>query len=234
MQLQISAGELKSPAKPLPANATDEQVAAWRKEQGLPEKAADYVSNLKLAAGVVPGEADKPLLDAVAAMAHKGNYSQQTVNDFVGMYYNLQNQMGAQRVEADQDLRINSQQQLIEQMGPDFKRNMVALESFWNEQPKGMVDTVLGARTADGRIIGDLPEVTSWLANLARELNPAAAVLPAGTDGTPASVQARMSEIESKMYVDGKPNPEYFGGPMEKEYRELIDAQERVSKRNAA
>jgi hypothetical protein len=30
------------------------------------------------------------------------------------------------------------------------------------------------------------------------------------------------------MYVDGQRNPEYFSGPMEKEYRDLIDAQQRT------
>ena len=234
LQLQISAGELRAPLKPPAADATPEQVAAWRKEQGLPEKPGDYIAGLKLANGVVPGEADKPLLDAVADMAHKGNYDQKTVNDFVGKYYELQDQLTAQRAEADQDLRIASEQALIQQMGPDFKRNMNALQSFWREQPDGMVGLVLGARTPDGRVIGDLPEVTSWLVNLSRELNPAAAVLPAGTDGTPASIATRKAEIESKMYVDGKPNPQYFSGPMEKEYRDLIDAEERMKARQAA
>ena len=199
----------------------------------MPAEAKDYIAGLKLANGVVPGENDKPMLEAVADMAHKGNYDQKTVNDFVGKYYELQDQLKGAREEADNDLRIDSQQKLIEQMGPDYKRNMTALSSFWREQPDGMVETVLGARTADGRIIGNLPEVTSWLTNLARELNPAATLLPAGSDGTIASVETRMREIEGKMYVDGKPNPEYFGTKMEAEYRELIDAQERMKSRAA-
>lgn len=233
LKLQISAGELKAPTKPPAENAKPEEIAAWRKEQGLPEKATDYVANLKLGDGVVPGEADKPLLEAVAEMAFKGNHSQETVNDFVGTYYKLQDQLVAQRHEADQDQRIQAEQQLIKDMGADFKPNMHALNAFWRGQPEGLQDLVLGGRTADGRVIGNLPEVTAFFANLARELNPAAALLPPGTDGTPASVQGRMAEIEKQMYIDGKPNPGYFGGPMEVEYRNLIDAQERMKARAA-
>lgn len=230
---KISAGELKAPLKPPAADATPEQVAAWRKENNLPEKAADYIAGLKLANGVVPGEADKPMLEAVADMAHKGNYDQKTVNDFVGKYYELQDQLKGAREERDQDFKIASTQTLIEEMGPDFKRNMVGLPSFWAEQPQGIADLVLGARTEDGRLLGETPEVTKWVVGLMRELNPAATLLPPGTDGTPASVEARMREIEGKMYVEGKPNPEYFGTKMEVEYRDLIDAQAKMKSRAA-
>lgn len=230
---KISAGELKAPVQPPAADATPEQVAAWRKEQGLPEKAADYIAGLKLSDGVIPGEADKPLLEAVAEMAHKSNYSQQTVNDFVGLYYGLQDQLAGKRQEADQDQRIAAEQQLIQEMGADFKPNMRALSSFWSEAPKGMVDLLLSARTPDGRVVGNMPEVTSFFAGLARELNPAATILPPGTDGTPASIESRMREIEGQMYIDGKPNPAYFNTPLQAEYRSLIEAQERGKARAA-
>lgn len=234
LKAQISAGELKPPAKPLPDNATPEQVAAWRKEQGLPGAVEDYLTNLKPGEGIVPGEADKPLLAAVADMAFKANYPQQTVNDFVGMYYKLQNQQAAQRAESDRDLEIASQQQLIAEMGQDFKPNMMACSSFWKEQPAGMADMVLGARTPEGRVLGNIPEIASWFSSLAREINPAATLLPAGGDTSASGVASRMAEIEKSMYIDGKPNPAYFGGPMEKEYRTLIDAQERMTARTKA
>lgn len=233
LQLRVSAGELRAPVKPPAADATPEQVAAWRKDQGLPEKAADYVSNLKLANGVVPGEDDKPLLEAVAEMAHKGNYPQATVNDFVGIYYDLQDRLTAQREEADADFKVASLEEAMRAEGADFKRNSGALESFWREQPSGIADTVLGARTADGRTVGELPAVRSWILGLQREINPAATLLPPNTDGSVQSIQNRMTQIEAMMYVDGKPNPAYFGTGLEKEYRDLIDAQQRQAQRAA-
>lgn len=233
LQLRVSAGELRAPVKPPAADATPEQVAAWRKDQGLPDKAADYVTNLKLANGVVPGEADKPLLDAVAEMAHKGNYPQQTVNDFVGLYYSLQDQLAGQREETDADFKVASLESAMAAEGADFRRNSAGLESFWREQPKGISDLVLGARTPDGHVLGEMPEVRSWVVGLMRDLNPAATILPPGTDGSAASVQTRMQQIEAMMYVDGKPNPAYFGTAVEKEYRDLIDAQQRMQSRAA-
>ena len=43
----------------------------------------------------------------------------------------------------------------------------------------------MGGRTADGYRVGDDPHVLRWLAGLAREMNPAATLLPAGTVGVP-------------------------------------------------
>lgn len=231
---KMSSGALKDvKALSPPENATPEQMTAWRKEQGLPEKAADYVTNLKLADGVVPGEADKPLLEAVAEMAHKANYPQKTVNDFVGIYYQLQDQLNAERQDADNDQRIEAQQTLISSMGADFKVNMNALTGFWNTQPEGLKDTILTARTADGRIVGNMPEVVSFFANLSRELNPAATLLPAGTGQGPEAIASRKAEIEKQMYIQGKPNPAYFGGPLEKEYRDLLEAEIKLQSRAA-
>lgn len=234
-QLKLSAGELKAVSKP-PENATPEQMTAWRKEQGLPEAAGDYIKNLKLADGVVPGEADKPLLEAVAAMAHKGNYSQEAVNDFVGLYYSLQDGLVAQRQEADDNFRMEAQQTLVQQMGADFKPNMQAMKTFWSEQPAGIADMILGARTPDGRVVGNIPEIASWVASLSRELNPAAAILPAGVPANAQSIAARITEIEGLMYKDS-PTPGVYGpgytAAVQQEYRELIDAQQKMQARAA-
>ena len=53
------------------ASASVRQIAAWRSENGVPDKADDYVGALDLPQGVVPGEADKPLLASFAQTAHE-------------------------------------------------------------------------------------------------------------------------------------------------------------------
>lgn len=39
---------------------------------------------------------------------------------------------------------------------------------------------------------------------------------------TRSAIADRKAEIEGLMYIDGKPNPAYFGGPLESEYRNLL------------
>lgn len=232
-QLKISAGELKE-IKEAPKDATPEQLAAWRKEQGLPEQSTGYVKDLKLPDGMVLGEADKPLIESFAARALDKGVPQETFNALVGWWYETQDQLMAQRQEAEQDHRISAEQSLIQKWGADFKPNMQALKVFWTDQPSEVQATILGARTADGRVIGDIPEVTEFFANLSRELNPAATLLPVGITDAPKAISARKAEIEDMMYVDGKPNPGYFGNEqVQKEYRDLIDAEQRFQSRAA-
>lgn len=235
VQLKISNGELKPKAEPPAKDAAPEVVAAWRKEQGLPAAPADILTNLKLSDGIVPGEADKPLLTSVANMAFERGYDQKAVNDFVGLYYDIQASMAAQRPQQDLDNRASAQQQLVQEWGADFKANSNALKVFWADKPPEVRDAILGARTPDGRLVGDIPQVASFLAGLSRELNPAAAILPAGSGTDGKAIASRKGEIEGLMYKDGKPNPVYWQSEtMQAEYRTLIDAELSQGKRSAA
>lgn len=234
LEERVSSGELKAKAEP-PANATPEQLSAWRKEQGLPVSAADYVANIKLADGVVPGEADKPLLEAVGKMALESGYDQNTVNNFVGLYYSVQDSLIAQRDALDVEQRDATVAQLAREQGPDFQKNKNALNLFWSERPPEVKSAVLGARTADGRLVGDIPEVVKFFANLSRELNPAAAVLPSGAPADLKAVGTRKAEIEGLMFKDsptpGKYGPGYTAAVQE-EYRQLIDAETTMKARS--
>jgi hypothetical protein len=232
-QLKISAGELKE-FKAAPENATPEQMTAWREEQGLPKEAAAYVKDIKLADGTVLGEADKPLIESFAARALESNMDQKTFNSVVDWWYQTQDQLQAQRQEADTDARIEAEQALIQKWGTDFKPNMNALKVFWQGYPAEVQAIVLGSRTADGRVLGDLPEVADFFANLSRELNPAATLLPAGKGTDVKAVGTRIAEIDGMMYLDGKPNPAYWSNQqLQQEYRDLIDAQAKLQQRAA-
>lgn len=235
MQLKISTGELKPKSEAPGKDAAPEAVAAWRKEQGLPEKPEDFLANLKLTDGIVPGEADKPLLTSVSKMAFERGYDQKAVNDFVGLYYDIQESIIAQRPQLDIDNRAAAMQQLVKEWGAEYNQNQNALKVFWADKPPEVRDTILTARTPDGRLLGDLPIVASFVASLSRELNPAAAVLPAGSGTDGKAVATRKSEIEGMMYKDGKANPAYWGNEtLQAEYRTLIDAELARGARSAA
>jgi hypothetical protein len=98
LEQKISSGEFK---KPLGENATPEEKATWRKENGLPEKADDYVAGLALPSGLVIGEAEKPVVSALASVAHEGNIDPKAFNGLVSKYYELQDQQRQAREDAD-------------------------------------------------------------------------------------------------------------------------------------
>lgn len=241
--LKLSAGELKEVKQAPGPEASEEEKAAWRKEQGLPDKADGYLGALKLPEGFVLGEADKPLANSFAEVAHANGWSQAQYDQAVSWYFNSQAQQAQAREVADNDFHIESQQRLIEAMGNDFKPNMNVLSSFWKEyggaeivgangNKSTVADAVLTARTADGRVLGDIPEVAMLFAKVGRELNPAATLLPPGGQQDLKGVQGRKAEIEKMMYVNGKQNPAYWGNAtLQAEYRDLITAEQTMQKR---
>ncbi|MGF7446190.1 hypothetical protein V7P28_21410, partial [Klebsiella michiganensis] len=55
LQSKMSSGEFR--AAKLPENPTNEELARWRKDNGVPDKADDYLADLP--SGIVLGDEDK-------------------------------------------------------------------------------------------------------------------------------------------------------------------------------
>lgn len=231
LEAKISSGQYK-PATPFPKEGTAEEQAAWRKDMGVPEGAEAY--KLELPQGVVPGEADKPALGRLAAMAHSQNWSNAQYNQAVEAYYREIDAAHAARSEADAGFRQDSTATLQKEWGGDFKRNTAAVANLTSTWPKDVADALLGGRTADGRLIGDHPGVLKVLAQTALDLNPAASVLPAGRQDI-SGIEQRKGELKAMMADQAS---DYWKGPksgaLQKEYRDLLDAEQRLAKRSAA
>jgi hypothetical protein len=97
---RLSSGDLRA-TRPPPDNATPEQIAIWRAEQGLPQNAAAYVDGLQLGDGTVMGKAETALLASFADQAMKGRWTADQYNQAVGWYFDLQDKLAAQRDHAD-------------------------------------------------------------------------------------------------------------------------------------
>jgi hypothetical protein len=236
LERRVSSGELKAPPKPLAKEASPEQAAAWRKEQGLPDSAEAFVKGLALPNGVVPGEADRDMLEAFADTAFKNNWNGDQFNQAVAWYYEQQDARQAQQIERDEAFRQTALIELGKEWGPQqFQVNLNAMQNMLALFPQGVADSLLAGRMADGSRIGDNPGVLRALVHLARELNPAATVLPAGGDLSAKGIEGRMAEIQKMM---GDYRSDYWQGPraadLQKEFRELVEAQEKMRGRQAA
>lgn len=231
LEQKISSGEFK---KPLAENATPEEKATWRKENGLPDKAEDYVTNLALPSGLVIGEAEKPVVSELAAVAHEGNIDPKAFNGLVAKYYEMQDKQRQAQEDADVAFKLESEDALRKDwLGPDFRRNLTAVSNLMATWPEGLVASVLAGRDPNGRKLGDNPAFIRQLAALATELNPAATLVPAGTTDPGKSVEGRLNEIRD--IRRNKPD-EYNANAakFEAEEIELIDAQLKMQKRGRA
>lgn len=225
-QKKISAGEFK---KPLPENATEDQVKAWRKENGLPESGAGYFD--KLPDGLVLGEADKEIFSSLADRMLEKNVDPAVMHELVGWY----NEFSEQQVEAisarEQESLAETQERLREEWGADYRANLNMVKSLLASAPEGIKSELETARLPDGRPLLNSPSVMNWLVQQAREINPAATLVPSGS-GSPmqgvedeiATIEKSMRENRSAYMADDK---------LQARYRDLLDARAKLAARAA-
>jgi hypothetical protein len=226
-QNKIASGTLKSA---LPADATPEQLAEWRTENGIPSTPEEYDTTLP--DGMVIGDFDKPVVDRFTKIAHELNMNPAQVQKTLAWYFKDQEQQTAELHAADRAAREENTTQLREEWGSEYKMNMNLVDGLLSQMPEGGKELLTGARLADGTPLGDNPKVLRWLANLAREVNPTATVVPgSGTNAT----QAIETELAGITKLMGDKSSEYWKGPkasaMQERYRQLIDVQQKLQKR---
>lgn len=235
LQGKISKGELKAPATAFPEKGSDAEKAAWRQSNGQPATKDEYVKGVTLPQGVVLGEADKPLVDAFAQSMFDQGATQSEMNRAVNWFFQTQDAQAKARTEADGSFRTESEVSLRTEWGPEYGKNLNAFGAFKAQLPQDVQALLFTARTADGQVLGNHPAFIKIGAALGREINPAAAVVLQDGGGNGKSVADRIKEIDGTMYKDGKPNPDYFKNEaVQKEYRDLVDAQAKIAARGKA
>lgn len=226
-QKKIRAGEL---AKPLGKDATPEQIADWRKGNGVPEKPDGYFE--KLPNGLVIGEDDKPLFEQVATKLHARNVQPEVIHDLVEWYHDMQDeQIQAQQV-ADLESKKKLEGALRTAWGAEFGPNSNVYASFVDTLPKEVRESLTQARDAEGNFVLYRPEVVSWLTSMAREINPAAHIVPASGGGGLQSVQSEIDGIEKTM----RENRTSYNKDekMQARYRQLLEARIKLQERGRA
>ncbi len=232
LQAKFSSGDYKkaAPGK----DATPEEIATWRKESGIPEKVEDY--KITPPHGVVFGEADKPMLDSFTAHAHQAGWSNDALNQAVAWYGAQQEAAVAKQAETDDTFKAQATDQLREMwQGQDYYRNLNAAKSLVQQLPQEFQDIFAAGRTADGRVIGDHPIVLAAFAQLSRELNPGATIVPAGTQDVGKAIDTEIGELRNMMR---DPASAYHRGPDAKKnqdrFIELVEAKNRIGRNRAA
>lgn len=220
-QNKISAG-LKP--TPLPKDATPEQLAEWRQNNGIPETPEEY--QIKLPGGVVLGDADKAVVDDFLKVAHSGNLRPDQVNSVLNWYYEKQDQAEAEQAQTDAIFRQNAEEELRAEWGGQYRLNVNLALGLLDTAPADVKESLLGARLADGTPLGNHPGVLRWLANTSRELNPVTTVVPGSGANAASAIDDEIAAIEKRMAEDRKA---YFKDEKaQARYRELLTARSKV------
>lgn len=226
-----SGGLIKKPGK----DAKPEEIAEYHKAIGVPEKPEDYFKDIKLANGTVIGEADKPIADAFAAAVHKSGATPAVVSAALDWYYAEQEAKAAELDEADDAFRRESERALKDELGPAYRRTTAAIGTLFATAPGGvdiknensLYARLMAGRTADGRVIGNDPDIVRWLASLAHEVNPAATVVEDGNQSG-LTIDQELKQIADLRKTDKK---QYYSEPVQRREAELLAAREKIQAR---
>lgn len=224
---KIASGEYKSD---LPDDASDEQIAAYRKERGIPETPDGYFENLP--DGVVIGEEDKEMAQAYVERVHGRHADPAVVAESLAWYQDLKEQQIAAQVENDRAVRQKYEDELRAEWGGEYRANINSLNAFLDAAPTAddgtpMKDLVLGSRLSDGTPMGNHPAFLRWMAQMANEANPAGFVSPGSGGSQAESVADELSEIRNVMRTNrARYNKDT---KMQERYRALLDAQSKLA-----
>lgn len=226
-QAKIRSGEL---AKPLPKDATPEQVTEWRKGNGIPEKPEDYFNGLPN--GLVIGADDKPMFDAVATKLHELNAKPEVIHALADWYYGMQDeQIEAQKV-ADAEGKNKLTGALRTAWGNDFAANSNVYASYIASAPKEVQEVLTQARGPDGNFLLYNPAIVSWLTAQAREINPAGHLVPNTGAGDIQSIESEIAAGEKLMRTDRAAYNKDV--KLQERMRQLYDARAKLQERGRA
>ncbi|WP_227136734.1 hypothetical protein [Kosakonia radicincitans] len=220
LQAKLSSGEFR--AAKLPENPTDEEIAQWRKDNGVPEKADDYLADLP--SGIVLGDEDKERISSFLEAMHGKNVSKEHVQAAI----EWNQQMVEQEMQARYDRNVEAQQKtedaLRQEWGPEYRRNINLINGMLDGLPKDAKALFTNAQTSDGVSIFNNPDVAKWLVDVARAVNPVATVVPGASN--PQAITDEITALEKRMRDD------YEGwfkdNAAQERLRQLYDAQERL------
>ncbi len=229
LEAKMSSGDVVAK---LPADATDEQIAEYRKANGIPETAEGYLEAMD--SGLVIGDEDKALVSSFLESAHAKNAPPEIVASAVDWYYQQQEEQLAARAEADRQAREAAADDLRAEWGAEYRQNLNSIKAFLDSAPvddegTALGELLIGARLADGSVLGDNPAALRWLAKLASDQNPAGFIAPGEAATQAEGVEAEIKSIEAKMGT-----AEYIKDEkMQARLRQLYAAQDKLKGRAA-
>lgn len=222
---KLRSGEL---TPKLGENPSDEDLAEYRKANGIPEAAEGYFDALK--DGLTIGEEDKPIIADFMAKAHEANASPEFVNAALDWYYGEIEQRQSALAELDAEHASASEEALRAELGGEYKPSMNHLNSWLEGAPEGVKDSLLMARGPDGALLKNNPAAMQWLMGIARDVTGTTMVMPGG-QSNPKAIEDRLAEIGN--YRRTQRDKYYKDEAVLKEERELLAAQEKLASRAA-
>lgn len=225
LEQRMTSGELRST---LPKDANEDQVKAWRAENGIPDTADKY--EIKMRDGLVIGENDKPIVDEFLKSAHAANFTAAQASAATQWYFEQRELQAKAQAELDAKQATEGEDILRAEFGGEYRKNMNLVTGLLSMFPKEAANGLMNGRTASGKPFMNDPDVIRGLLDLAKMVNPTGTPMTGGEEGMAKSVDEEIKAIEARMVTDraGYDKDE----KQQARLRELYDARDNIQKRN--
>lgn len=192
---KIREGSVKAPLK---ADATADELAEYRRENGIPEAPEGYLE--KLPDGLVIGEEDKPIFDSFMKSMHAKNADPAVAQEAVKWYYDFIEGEESKAVEANANACAATEDQLMAEWGGDFPANKNLFTNVIAGMPKELVGEngdgpLYSAVLSDGTQLMNHPEMVRWIVKVARDLHMPTTQLTAENSPGGVSIHDRIAEL---------------------------------------
>jgi hypothetical protein len=209
-------------------DATEEQVTEWRKANDVPLEATAY--EIDLGEGVTLNDADKGMLGKIQEAAHEMNVSNGAMNAIANKFFE-ERAADVERISKQDEVNgLDTEKGLKQVWASDFDRNVNILGSALNAMPEGLSDALHTMRDANGKALVHNPTFLNWMLEKELLANPTATIAPSGGSGGAKGLSDRKAEIEKVMAES--PDSYYKDNAMQKEYRSLLEAEDRLQAQN--
>lgn len=228
MEKRFSSAKFKTD---LPENATPEQLADYRRDNGIPETHDKY--ELKLSDGLVIGEEDKPVVDIFLKHMHAANSPAKDVSAAVNAYYQILGEQQAAEIAEARSAKLATQDELRGKWGADYRTNVNIMNATMAGMPEGLRDRFKAATLGDGSFAFNDVEFCEWFAGFCRELNPAGTVVPGGADSQLQTIETELKTMAAARQKDINAWQHPNNAATRARERELLGAQDKLKQRVA-
>ena len=166
---------VKEDAGDLPENATPEQLSAWRKAKGVPDKPEDYEFEVPEGKELADGEYDI-LMDFAKSM-HEKNMPAETVKGISSWFLEYQDVVAQRNADAAYEARMATEEKLRAEWGGDYKPNINLMSNVLQEHLGTSASAFLSKPFADGSRLGDNETFIKLMADVARKVGGSTAEL---------------------------------------------------------
>jgi hypothetical protein len=223
LHAERSSGKLRAPAPA--ADAPPEQLAQWRKDNGIPDAPEGYL--LKLPSGLVVSDDDKEMLGSFLKTVHGQNASPETVGSMVDWYYkNFETIQAKQQQNDVQAMQATEEALRAEWSGSAYRANLNAISGYLDTAPQGVKDIIFNARGVDGVPIMSKPDVVRFLHSAAMEANPASTIAPGNPGTAGATIDDQLKQLDIDLRTDSRT---YFKNGGSEKRIQLLAAKEQLA-----